>query len=100
MDHFPKTLFIVGVVVEKKDCDSLAVLSFDTNTDIKLKVPISDKFYGKITIGKRYLVVYKDSSPCKIIALWNNPSAKKILTTDNEIRKFGSIIQNGKVRRG
>lgn len=101
MDHEPKTLFVAGVIkgIGEHDADSKTVVVSSDANDVKFRVRTSDRLYQKIKVGRRYLIVYKENNPCKIIALWNNPSAKKIVTTAEEIRKFGTIVQKEGVRK-
>lgn len=100
MDNKPKTLFVAGVVngINEHNSELKTVLISTNANNINFKVRVTDKLYKKIKVGKRYLIVYLDSDPCKIIALWNNPSGKKIVKTSDEIKKFGTIIQKGKAR--
>lgn len=100
MNNNSKTLFVAGVVigVGDYDYDSQTVVIYTNANKIELTVRITDRLYKKIKVGKRYLIVYLDGNPCKIIALWNNPSGKKIVKTSDEIKKFGTIIQKGKAR--
>lgn len=91
---------MAGVVKGVNESDSKSqtvVVSTDAN-NIEFIVRSSGKLYQKIKVGKRYLIVYFEGSPCKIIAVWRNPSAKKIIKTSDEIKKFGTIVQKGKAR--
>lgn len=101
MENEPETLFVAGVVkgINEVDCSSKTVTISTNANNIEFVVRVTDRLYQKIKVGKRYLIVYLSCNPSKIIALWNNPSAKKIVKTSDEIKKFGTIIQRGKVRK-
>ena len=97
-----RTSAVSGVVIGRSFIDEGSgsfSIQFDHCAISKLRT--TERIFHQIKIKGKYLIVYNeiDDSYNEIIYFLRNPSVKKVVKTNSEIEKFGTMVLHGKVRK-